>query len=554
MENSGNFPSKARRQIVLPITLIMSIVVIGMTLIVPKAQQHLQNISIENATEIGEKIAEQHQYLQRSYSQDILTAIQQYNIDQSMLTLEPGPADISLKHEDVETGSSVPMSMIHDLGRRANRQDELQIQLYSQYPFPHRKDRELDAFQKEAWYFFSQEENQFEGAVFRRRASINIIVDDEEKTTDVVRVAVANKMNVEACVSCHNQYPNTPKNNWVLGDVAGVLEVRVPLSQPFREFEETLTTISAFVLGIFALIWLVTWVSISRTIAPLSKLSTSLHRLSIGDVESRPLVISESNEIGALQSSFNRLQRKCASLVSSVDSYYATLEKTASTLADMAQLQQAGIAEQLITSEETKESLMTLLESSKEMAEISQIVLENAEITQENASTIATYIDKLSRHVSGIGEISNLIKEISIKSDLLALNAALEGTKAGKAGQGFSLVAIQMKQLSEQVMESTKEIKALTSDITKTTRGSIIASQETNKIALETTSSAQQITLATEKQKEGTQQVSTAIDMIVQSANETSMATFSIVEISFDLISLSNRLKATLEEFHEGEE
>ena len=41
----------------------------------------------------------------------------------------------------------------------------------------------------------------------------------------VVRVAVADTMVVEACVNCHNTIAESPKKDWKLGDVRGVLEV-----------------------------------------------------------------------------------------------------------------------------------------------------------------------------------------------------------------------------------------------------------------------------------------------------------------------------------------
>src|SRR5262249_57579376 len=41
----------------------------------------------------------------------------------------------------------------------------------------------------------------------------------------VVRVAVADVMAVQACVNCHNTIAGSPKKDWKLGDVRGVLEI-----------------------------------------------------------------------------------------------------------------------------------------------------------------------------------------------------------------------------------------------------------------------------------------------------------------------------------------
>jgi methyl-accepting chemotaxis protein len=45
-------------------------------------------------------------------------------------------------------------------------------------------------------------------------------------------VAIADKMVSEVCTGCHNSRADTPKNDWRLGDVRGVLEARSNISKP----------------------------------------------------------------------------------------------------------------------------------------------------------------------------------------------------------------------------------------------------------------------------------------------------------------------------------
>ena len=288
----------------------------------------------------------------------------------------------------------------------------------------------------------------------------------------------------------------------------------------------------------------------SRKLAnPIADISDRLNNLANGALNQPHFEDPASDEVGTLQAAFNDLLDMLRTMVENTTSLSENLTSTASTLLTTAQEQQTGTAEQASAAEETKNLLSMLLDSSKEVAQASQLVFDNADITQKNASLIATRIDELSHHVDGIGEILSLIKDIAAKSDLLALNAALEGTKAGEAGRGFSLVAMQMQKLAEQVMTSAKNIDALTGDITKSTNASVLATEEATKLATETTKSAHQITFAVQQQQEGTQEASIALDEIAQVASEAAVAAHSVVETSDALLKLSAQLQESVERF-----
>jgi methyl-accepting chemotaxis protein len=109
-----------------------------------------------------------------------------------------------------------------------------------------------------------------------------------------------------------------------------------------------------------------------------------------------------------------------------------------------------------------------------------------------------------------------VIRSISDKSDLLALNASLEGTKAGEAGRGFALVAAEMRRLAESVMAAAREIKALASNIRTASDSSVHAADEGRTLAGRTSESAREITLVTVQQRNATEQVTSSMDEVSQ--------------------------------------
>ena len=74
------------------------------------------------------------------------------------------------------------------------------------------------------------------------------------------------------------------------------------------------------------------------------------------------------------------------------------------------------------------------------------------------AKEVAEVVSKLNSELLQVSRIAHVIKQVADRSDLLALNAALEGTKAGEVGRGFSVVAAEMRKLAENVAHSAKDI------------------------------------------------------------------------------------------------
>jgi methyl-accepting chemotaxis protein len=80
---------------------------------------------------------------------------------------------------------------------------------------------------------------------------------------------------------------------------------------------------------------------------------------------------------------------------------------------------------------------------------------------KQSSETVNSAISELQIHSKEIGGIIDIIKGISDQTNLLALNASIEAARAGEHGRGFSVVATEVRNLSEETKKSTAKISDL---------------------------------------------------------------------------------------------
>ena len=85
----------------------------------------------------------------------------------------------------------------------------------------------------------------------------------------------------------------------------------------------------------------------------------------------------------------------------------------------------------------------------------------------ENTNIMNTVVSELHIEMKQINTITATIQNIAKQTHLLALNATIEASRAGEAGKGFSVVAQEIKGLSEQTNTQANTIRIMIDKITK---------------------------------------------------------------------------------------
>lgn len=177
------------------------------------------------------------------------------------------------------------------------------------------------------------------------------------------------------------------------------------------------------------------------------------------------LQLARRQELVALAGDFEASVR---GVVTSLGTAAVQLEAAASALSDLAHdssQQSAAVAQQAARASEAARTVaQSVGHLSHSIAGIAASVNQQAELSDRARSNSATgdkAVRSLSARATDIGEFTGKIQAIASNTNLLALNATIEAARAGEAGQGFAVVATEVKSLATQASRATEEISAL---------------------------------------------------------------------------------------------
>jgi methyl-accepting chemotaxis protein len=260
-------------------------------------------------------------------------------------------------------------------------------------------------------------------------------------------------------------------------------------------------------------------VSFNEMLDMLRDLSAAAGALAAGDLEIR--LVGE----GDVAKSFRAMIESLGRIVRQIHETSILLAAAAAESYAASQEQEAAAASQSTAMAEIRQTMESLFEAAAHVSESVRGVLSNAERTLETTDRMVVRIGDLTNHAGRIGEILETIRDISDRSDLLALNGALEASRAGEAGRGFGLVAAEMRRLAERVMTSVHDVRSLVGDIRGSGSSTMMATEDSKKLAASTTEAARQITMVTQQQRSGTEQVLQSIREIAETLTQSVAAT-----------------------------
>lgn len=150
-------------------------------------------------------------------------------------------------------------------------------------------------------------------------------------------------------------------------------------------------------------------------------------------------------------------------------------------------------------SENISSSLIAISETIEHLASNATNIHENEQILYSNIHSVTDILNQ-------INEVTEFISSVANQSNMLGLNAAIEASRAGEMGKGFSVVANEIRKLAGQSKEAVPRIKELTENI----QNSVKEIDEKSKQSL----------YASEEQAASTEEISASIEELTAITHE----------------------------------
>ncbi|MCR5606258.1 MAG: HAMP domain-containing protein [Treponema sp.] len=213
-----------------------------------------------------------------------------------------------------------------------------------------------------------------------------------------------------------------------------------------------------------------------------------------------------------------------SSAVNQISSNIGSLEK-------MIETQSAGVTQASASVEEMIGNIGSVNKSVAKMASSFEVLEEHVKAGNEQQSEVNERISQIEAQSEMLLEANEAIASIASQTNLLAMNAAIEAAHAGDAGKGFSVVADEIRKLSETSAEQSRTIGEQLAKIKESIGSVVTVSASTIETFGNVTSSiketdqlVRQIKSAMEEQQEGSRQISLALHEMSDSTAEVRQA------------------------------
>jgi methyl-accepting chemotaxis protein len=323
--------------------------------------------------------------------------------------------------------------------------------------------------------------------------------------------------------------------------------------------------------------------------ASIMKLLDEVSGLADGDLTVEAEVTADMT--GAIADSFNLMIAQLRAIINEVQDATLKVSTSATEIRERAEqvsegseAQASRILETTQAIEEMAASIQQVSKNANVSAEVGEKALSSAQQgvlavqnTMEGMNRIRDQVQETAKRIKRLGESSQeigdivqLIGDIADRTSILALNASIQASMAGDAGQGFAVVAEEVERLAERSTEATKQIDTLIRTIqnemneavaameattNEVVEGSMLAEEagqalsQIGTVSDQLTELIQSITRASQEQARSSEELSHSMVEIAGVTQQTASTTKQAADLITDLAVMADGLRDSVSAF-----
>jgi methyl-accepting chemotaxis protein WspA len=242
---------------------------------------------------------------------------------------------------------------------------------------------------------------------------------------------------------------------------------------------------SILIIGLLGSVF-IGW-TVSRTVThSLGNVRRQLHEIAEGEGDLTKRLATSDDEVGMIAAEVNALMEKLLVLIKRVQESGIQVTSSATQLTASSKELEATLSQQVASTNEVVSSAkeiaattQTLVGTMADVSVLSQQAATSAGsgqtgllrmgATMEKMSTASTAIAEkladINAKVTNITSVVTTINKVADQTNLLSLNAAIEAAKAGEFGQGFAVVAREIRRLADQTAIATLDIEQMVKEM-----------------------------------------------------------------------------------------